>query len=69
MGFQLAPRLNAAGRLETAEESLRLLLAESVEEAMPLAQNLDARNRERQTIESGTESAQAADRSWPGGRG
>jgi single-stranded-DNA-specific exonuclease len=51
VGFQLAPRLNASGRLETAEESLRLLLAESVEEALPLAQNLDARNRERQTIE------------------
>ena len=51
VGFQLAPRLNAAGRLETAEDSLRLLLAESREEALPLAQNLDARNRERQTIE------------------
>jgi single-stranded-DNA-specific exonuclease len=51
VGFQLAPRLNAAGRLETAEDSLRLLLAESLDEAMPLAQNLDARNRERQTIE------------------
>jgi single-stranded-DNA-specific exonuclease len=51
VGFQLAPRLNAAGRLETAEESLHLLLAESVADALPLAQNLDARNRERQTIE------------------
>jgi single-stranded-DNA-specific exonuclease len=51
VGFQLAPRLNAAGRLETAEESLHLLLAESLDEAMPLAQNLDARNRERQKIE------------------
>jgi single-stranded-DNA-specific exonuclease len=51
VGFQLAPRLNASGRLETAEDSLRLLLAESREEALPLAQNLDARNRERQTIE------------------
>jgi single-stranded-DNA-specific exonuclease len=51
VGFQLAPRLNASGRLETAEESLRLLLAESPAEAMPLAQDLDARNRERQTIE------------------
>jgi single-stranded-DNA-specific exonuclease len=51
VGFQLAPRLNAAGRLETAEESLRLLLAETLEEALPLAQNLDARNRERQKIE------------------
>jgi len=51
VGFQLAPRLNASGRLETAEESLHLLMAESLEEAMPLAQNLDARNRERQQIE------------------
>ncbi len=53
VGFQLAPRLNAAGRLETAEESLHLLLAENLAEAMPLAQNLDARNRERQKIERG----------------
>jgi single-stranded-DNA-specific exonuclease len=51
VGFQLAPRLNAAGRLETAEESLHLLLAETLEEALPLAQNLDLRNRERQKIE------------------
>ena len=53
VGFQLAPRLNASGRLETAEESLRLLLAETLEEALPLAQNLDACNRERQKIEKG----------------
>jgi single-stranded-DNA-specific exonuclease len=51
VGFQLAPRLNAAGRLETAEASLQLLLAPTLAEAMPLAQNLDARNRERQKIE------------------
>src|SRR5271170_228901 len=51
VAFQLAPRLNAAGRLETAEESLHLLLAKNLEEAMPIAQNLDLRNRERQKIE------------------
>ena len=51
VGFQLAPRLNASGRLETAEESLRLLRAETVEEALALAQNLDLRNRDRQKIE------------------
>jgi single-stranded-DNA-specific exonuclease len=51
VGFQLAPRLNASGRLETAEASLQLLLAETLAAAMPLAQNLDARNRERQQIE------------------
>jgi len=53
VGYQLAPRLNAAGRLETAEESLRLLLSADLVEAMPLAQSLDARNRERQKIERG----------------
>jgi single-stranded-DNA-specific exonuclease len=51
VGFQLAPRLNAAGRLETAEDALRLLLAHDLAEALPIAQNLDTRNRERQKIE------------------
>jgi len=57
VGFQLAPRLNASGRLETAEESLRLMVAENMDEALPLAQNLDARNRERQKIERGISEA------------
>jgi single-stranded-DNA-specific exonuclease len=51
VGFQLGPRLNAAGRLETAEESLHLLLARDLAGAMPIAQNLDSQNRERQKIE------------------
>jgi single-stranded-DNA-specific exonuclease len=51
LGFQLAPRLNAAGRLETAEEALRLLLAKDMAEAMPRARSLDARNLERRQIE------------------
>ena len=53
VAFQLAPRLNASGRLETAEASLQLLLAKTLDEALPLAQNLDAHNRERQKIEKG----------------
>jgi single-stranded-DNA-specific exonuclease len=53
VGFQLAPRLNAAGRLETAEAALHLLLARDVTAALPIAQNLDSRNRERQKIERG----------------
>ena len=53
VGFQLGPRLNASGRLETAEESLHLLLADTLAAAQPLAENLDARNRERQKIERG----------------
>jgi single-stranded-DNA-specific exonuclease len=53
VGFELAPRLNAAGRLETADESLHLILSRDLAEAVPLAQNLDLRNRERQKIERG----------------
>ena len=53
VAFQLAPRLNAAGRLETAEDALRLLLARDLAEALPIALKLDAHNRERQKIERG----------------
>jgi single-stranded-DNA-specific exonuclease len=49
--FLLAPRLNASGRLESAEDALRLLLARDASEGMALAQRIDSRNRERQAIE------------------
>lgn len=52
-GFHLAPRLNAAGRLETAEESLDLLRAGSMAEAVAIAGRLNQRNQERQAIERG----------------
>jgi single-stranded-DNA-specific exonuclease len=51
VGFQLGPRLNAAGRLETATDALKLLQAGSLTEAMPLAEHLDSENRNRQKIE------------------
>jgi single-stranded-DNA-specific exonuclease len=51
VGFQLAPRLNAAGRLENAERSLHLLRAPSLAEAESIAHELDAQNRQRQQIE------------------
>lgn len=51
VGFQLGPRLNAAGRLETAEDALHLLRAQSESEARRLAQVLDTQNAERQRIE------------------
>jgi single-stranded-DNA-specific exonuclease len=51
VGFQLGPRLNAAGRLETAANALNLLRARDLAEAEPLARELDARNRQRQQIE------------------
>src|SRR5213079_3708020 len=50
-GYRLGPRLNAAGRLSTAEKALRLLITDSLIEAEELARELDAQNRERQEVE------------------
>jgi single-stranded-DNA-specific exonuclease len=51
VGFGLAPRLNAAGRLGTAQGALELLLTEDPVRARALAENLDAQNRERRAVE------------------
>lgn len=53
VGFLLAPRLNAAGRLEDATEALELLLSRDAAAATPIAQSLNARNAERQCLERG----------------
>ncbi|WP_147820915.1 single-stranded-DNA-specific exonuclease RecJ [Salidesulfovibrio onnuriiensis] len=52
IGFNLAPRINAAGRLGDPEKALKLLLAGSVDEAMPYAQELDMANTERRRQEA-----------------
>lgn len=49
IGFQLGPRLNAAGRMETAEKALKLLLAQSRMEAAQLALELEELNKARKT--------------------
>ncbi|MEW6409714.1 MAG: single-stranded-DNA-specific exonuclease RecJ [Nitrospirota bacterium] len=52
VGFIIAPRINAAGRLGDATSALKLLLTEDMDEAEELAKFLDARNKERQQIEN-----------------
>jgi single-stranded-DNA-specific exonuclease len=52
IGYRLGPRLNAAGRLSTAEKSLRLLLTHDENEAAVIAAELDRQNRERQEVET-----------------
>jgi len=52
VGFRLAPRLNAAGRLGHPREALELLLTEDEAEARRLADSLEELNRERQAIEA-----------------
>ena len=51
VGFRLAPRINAAGRLCRPEAALELLLTEDEEEAARLARELEGLNRERQAVE------------------
>ena len=47
VGFQLGPRLNAAGRLETAELSLKLLRTDANTEATTIAARLEELNKKR----------------------
>lgn len=49
IGFQIGPRLNAAGRLDTAELSLNLLRTTSAPEAATLAGKLETLNKKRKT--------------------
>ncbi len=60
IGFMLGPRLNAAGRLDSALAALRLLLARTPTEAGPLAMQLDRQNRARQRLTKAV--AEAAER-------
>jgi len=54
VGFQLAPRLNAAGRLEDASLGVELLLEDDMVRAMNSARLLDRCNRDRQELEKQT---------------
>jgi len=81
IGYVLGPRLNAAGRISDAEEALRLLLTEDVDEAKILAEHLELKNAERQDLtrqvvkgarERAAERPEAwatvvADPAWPAG--
>ena len=51
LGFVLGPRLNAAGRLETAEMALELLKTNDNTRALQLAEELDNLNRERRKVQ------------------
>src|SRR6266550_2981660 len=51
VGFRLAPRINAAGRLGDPRAALELLLAEDADEARRLADRLEELNRDRQAVE------------------
>jgi len=51
IGFYLAPRINAAGRLQHGEAAMRLLSTYDENEAAVLAEELDVTNKERRKVE------------------
>ena len=55
IGFGLGPRLNAAGRLDSALAAFELLTAADPQVTGTLAQQLDITNRERQTLTRSTQ--------------
>ncbi|HEV2820253.1 MAG TPA: single-stranded-DNA-specific exonuclease RecJ, partial [Solirubrobacteraceae bacterium] len=52
LGFRLAPRINAAGRLYRADAGLELVLTEDEERASAIAEELDRANGERRHVET-----------------
>jgi single-stranded-DNA-specific exonuclease len=69
IGFRLAPRINASGRLGRPEAALALLLTDDAAEASRLAEQLEDLNRERQAVEERILRAATAEiDSWPEAR-
>jgi single-stranded-DNA-specific exonuclease len=66
IGFRLAPRINAAGRLGHPDLALELLLGEDEDEALQQVRKLEELNRERQVVEDGIlrDAVQQVE-SWP----
>ncbi len=52
LGFQIGPRLNAAGRMEDMRHGIDCLLADSIDSANEYAAYLDRCNRERRAVET-----------------
>ena len=66
VGFRLAPRINAAGRLGHPRAALELLLTEDRDDARRLADRLEELNRDRQAVEDAILRAAIAQvEEWP----
>ena len=69
VGFRLAPRINAAGRLGRPTAALELLLTDDADEAARVAAELEELNRERQAVEERIlREASAVIEAWPEAR-
>ncbi len=78
VGFYLAPRINAAGRMRHGEEAMRLLSTHDADEAAQLAGVLDETNQQRRRVEAdvfkqadarlnGTDTLAVYDKRWHAG--
>ncbi|OKL38384.1 single-stranded-DNA-specific exonuclease RecJ [Domibacillus mangrovi] len=67
VGFMIGPRINAAGRLDDAGPAADLMMTEDMEEALMLAEEIDAMNKERQSIvnEMAKEAIDIVNRDYP----
>lgn len=52
--FLIGPRINAAGRIESAKNSVKLLIAEKLEDALKIADRINEFNTERKDLDSQT---------------
>ncbi|WP_122900625.1 single-stranded-DNA-specific exonuclease RecJ [Acinetobacter sp. B51(2017)] len=52
LGFVIGPRINAAGRMDTMDIGIECLLAETLEQAYPIAEQLTQLNAERRQVET-----------------
>ena len=52
LGFKLGPRINASGRMSTAENAVALFISENLGEARELAKELNEKNSNRQSTEA-----------------
>ncbi|WP_017728621.1 single-stranded-DNA-specific exonuclease RecJ [Halalkalibacterium ligniniphilum] len=67
VGFGIGPRINAAGRLDSARPAVELLITADEEEARQLADEIDVLNKERQSIvsELAEQAIQVVERDFP----
>ena len=52
IAYRLAPRINAGGRLEDADQCVRLLTGKDPDEVLPIAEHLEENNRIRQSMQT-----------------
>jgi single-stranded-DNA-specific exonuclease len=52
LGYTISPKINASGRLQSADMSLELLITDDIGAALTMASQLDAINKERRAVQA-----------------